>query len=247
MSSSLADILVAVARSGERAVVFTVVEGPDAGAKLIVLLDRGETHGRDPGGLEGLAGDVRRNGLLEHEGTKVFAEVFGPPPRLVVIGAVDTSEALCAAARGIGWRTICVEPRRRFATGERMPSADEIIAEWPEEAIARIRPDRDTAVVVLTHDEKFDLPALKAALETEAFYIGALGSRTAQARRRERMVAAGVSEEIQERIVGPCGLDIGAISPTETALSVLAEILAVRAGRGGGPLRTSAGRIHVER
>jgi xanthine dehydrogenase accessory factor len=128
-----------------------------------------------------------------------------------------------------------------------MPSADEIIAEWPEEAIARIRPDRDTAVVVLTHDEKFDLPALKAALETDAFYIGALGSRTAQARRRERMVAAGVPAEVQERIVGPCGLDIGAISPTETALSVLAEILAVRAGRGGGPLRTSAGRIHVER
>ena len=116
MSSSLADILVAVARSGERAVVFTVVEGPDAGAKLIVLLDRGELHGRGPRGLEELAIEIRRNGLIEHEGTKVFAEVFGPPPRLVVIGAVDTSEALCAASRGIGWHTICVEPRRRFAT-----------------------------------------------------------------------------------------------------------------------------------
>jgi xanthine dehydrogenase accessory factor len=247
LSSSLADILLAVTRSGERAVVFTVIDGSDAGAKLIVRLDREEKHGRDPGGLAELAPDVRRSGLLEHEGMRIFAEVFGPPPRLVVIGAVDTSEALCAAGRAIGWRTICVEPRRRFATPERMPSADEIVNEWPEEALARIRPDRDTAVIVLTHDEKFDLPALKAALATEAFYIGALGSRTAQARRRDRLVAAGVPEESQARITGPCGLDIGAITPAETALSVLAEILAVRAGRGGGPLHTAAGRIHVER
>ena len=128
-----------------------------------------------------------------------------------------------------------------------MPSADEIIVEWPEEALERIRPDRNTAVVVLTHDEKFDVPALKASLATDAFYVGALGSRTAQARRRERLLAAGVSEEALERIQGPCGLDIGAISPPETALSILAEILAVSAGRPGGPLRTSAGRIHVER
>ena len=247
MSPSLADILLEVTRSGERAVVFTVIDGTDAGTKLIVRLDREEKHGHDPGGLAKLAPEVRRNGLLEHEGTRIFAEVFGPPPRLVVIGAVDTSEALCAAGRAIGWRTICVEPRRRFATPERMPSADEIVNEWPEEALARIRPDRDTAVIVLTHDEKFDLPALKAALATEAFYIGALGSRTAQARRRERLVAAGVPEESQTRITGPCGLDIGAITPAETAVSVLAEILAVRAGRGGGPLHTSAGRIHVER
>jgi xanthine dehydrogenase accessory factor len=132
LSASLADILVAVARSGERAVVFTVVEGPDAGSKLIVLLDRGETHGRGPSGLEERAVEIRRNGLIEHQQVRVFAEVFGPPPRLVVIGAVDTSEALCKAAHGIGWHTICVEPRRRFATAERMPSADQIIAEWPE-------------------------------------------------------------------------------------------------------------------
>jgi xanthine dehydrogenase accessory factor len=244
---SLTDVLLTLAHGDERAVVFTVIEGSAAGSRVIVMLDRKETHGEDPGGLAALAPDIRRSGLVEHEGTKVFAEVFGPPPRLVVIGAVDTSEALCAAARGIGWRTTCVDARGLFATPERIPSADEIVVEWPEEALAQIRPDRDTAVVVLTHDEKFDLPALKAALETDAFYIGALGSRTAQARRRERLLAAGVSEEALERIQGPCGLDIGAISPAETALSILAEILAVSAGRPGGPLRTSAGRIHVER
>ena len=244
---SLTDVLLSLAHGDERAVVFTAIEGPAAGSKLVVLLDREEVHGKDPGGLASLAPDVRRSGLIEHEGEKVFAEVFGPPPRLVVIGAVDTSEALCAAARAIGWRTICVEARSRFATPERMPSADEIVVEWPEEALAQIRPDRDTAVVVLTHDEKFDLPALKAALETDAFYIGALGSRTAQARRRERLLEAGVPAEALTRIQGPCGLDIGAVSPPETALSILAEILAVSAGRPGGPLRTSAGRIHVER
>ena len=128
-----------------------------------------------------------------------------------------------------------------------MPHADEIIVDWPEEALARIRPDHSSAVVVLTHDEKFDIPALAGALRSDAFYVGALGSRRAQTRRRERLLEAGLSEEELERIHGPCGLDIGAMSPAETALSILAEILAVSAGRSGGPLRTAAGRIHVER
>ncbi len=118
-----------------------------------------------------------------------------------------------------------------------MPSADELIAEWPQEAIAKVAPDHQTAIVVLTHDDKFDEPALIAALETEAFYIGALGSRRNQERRRERLLEAGVEEEKLERIAGPCGLDIGADTQEETALSILAEILAVRAKREGGPLR----------
>jgi xanthine dehydrogenase accessory factor len=247
LTASLTDILLSLARGDERAVVFTRIDGPDAGSKLIVFLDRGESHGSDAGGLGARATEIRRTGLIEHEGAQVFAEVYGPPPRLVVIGAVDTGEALCAAARAIGWRTICVDARRQFATPERMPSADEIDVDWPEAALARIRPDANTAVVVLTHDEKFDVPALKAALATDAFYVGALGSRTAQARRRERLLEAGVPAPALERIQGPCGLDIGAVSPPETALSILAEILAVSAGRPGGPLRTSAGRIHVER
>jgi xanthine dehydrogenase accessory factor len=117
---------------------------------------------------------------------------------------------------------------------------------WPEEALAQVAPDHQTAIVVLTHDDKFDEPALKGALETEAFYIGALGSRRNQERRRERLLEAGVSEEALERISGPCGLDIGADTQEETALSILAEILAVRSGREGGSLRRAKQRIHVE-
>ncbi len=244
---TLTDLLLSLAHGDERAVVFTVVEGSAAGEKLVVLLDRSEVHGHDPGGLAARATDIRRSGLIEHEGATVFADVFGPSPRLVVVGAVDTAEALCAGAKALGWRTICVEARRRFATGERMPSADEIVVEWPEEAFARVRPDRDTAVVVLTHDEKFDLPALKSALRTDAFYVGALGSRRAQEKRRERLLELGLTRAEIDRIQGPCGLDIGAVSPAETAVSILAEILAVGAGRPGGPLRTAAGRIHVDR
>ena len=146
----------------------------------------------------------------------------------------------------IGWRTIVADARAKFATKERIPSADELIVEWPEEALAQIAPDHQTAVVVLTHDDKFDEPALQGALETEAFYIGALGSRRNQERRRERLLEAGVDEHEFERISGPSGLDIGAVSPAETALSILAEILATRHGRDGGPLRTAAGRIHAE-
>ena len=117
-----------------------------------------------------------------------------------------------------------------FLTPERMPSADLLIQKWPEEALAEIAPDHQTAVVVLTHDDKFDEPALKAALESEAFYIGALGSRRTTERRRGRLLEAGVAEEQLDRIMGPCGLDIGADTQEETALSILAEILAVRAG-----------------
>ena len=177
---------------------------------------------------------------------KVFAELYGPPPRLVVVGAVDTGEALCAAAKLLGWHTICVDARATFATPERVPSADELIVAWPDEALARVRPDHGTAVVVLTHDDKFDVPALRSALGTEAFYVGAIGSRRTQARRREHLLEAGVAEEQLARIHGPTGLDIGADSPAETAFSILAEALAVRSGRSGRQLTTSADRIHVE-
>lgn len=109
-----------------------------------------------------------------------------------------------------------------------------------------MKPDYATAVVVLTHDDRFDVPALAGALATDAFYIGALGSRRNQARRREKLVEAGVDEDALDRISGPSGLDIGAGTPAETALSILAEILAVRAGRSGGPLREASGRIHAQ-
>jgi xanthine dehydrogenase accessory factor len=245
---TLTERLLSLAHGDERAVLFTVVEGDrELGRKLLVLIERSEVVGDDPLGLAAIAPGVRRTGVVEHQGLRVFAEVFGPPPRLVVVGAVDTGEALCAAAKAVGWRTICVDARARFATSERVPSADEIVVEWPEPAFERIRPDRDTAVVVLTHDDKFDIPALASALRTDAFYVGALGSRRAQAKRRERLLEAGVTEEQLDRLRGPAGLDVGAESPAETAVSILAEALALRAGRLGGPLRDSADRIHVER
>ena len=185
-----------------RAVLFTVLEGDDAGSKRLV----------EEGGGDALAAELLRGGrskVLELEGRKVFAEVFEPPPRLLVFGAVDTAEALCRAAKQLGWHTIVADARGKFATAERLPSADELIVAWPEEVVSRVRPDYATAVVVLTHDDKFDVPALKGALETEAFYVGALGSRRNQERRRERLLDAGVPEESFERISGPAGLDIG--------------------------------------
>jgi xanthine dehydrogenase accessory factor len=218
-----------------RAVVFTDVK--DGSQRLVFE------------GEEAVADELLRSAhskLVELDERKVFADVFGPPPRLFVYGAVDTAEALCHAAKQLGWRTIVADARAKFATKERLPSADEVIVAWPEEALAQVRPDHATAVIVLTHDDKFDLPALVGTLATDAFYVGALGSRRNQALRRERLLEAGVSEEALERIHGPAGLDIGAHSPAETALSMLSEILAVRASRSGGPLREAKTRIHAE-
>jgi xanthine dehydrogenase accessory factor len=189
---------------------------------------------------------VGHSRIVELHGRRLFADVFGPPPRLLVYGAVDTADALCAAARGLGWRTIVGDARARFATTARLPNADEIIVAWPEETLAQIQPDHGTAIVVLTHDDKFDLPLLIGALASDAFYIGALGSRRNQERRRERLLEAGVDESSLERISGPAGLDIGAHTPAETAVSILAEIMALRAGRDGGRLKESSGRIHAE-
>ena len=231
-----------------RAVVLTVLSGEAAGAKVLVLPD-GTTVGDGPVELVALASDALRRGhshVLEHDGVSIFADVFAPPPRLFVYGAVDTAEALCKAIKLVGWTSVVADARARFATPERLPSADEILVAWPEEAFAQVQPNLGTAVVILTHDDKFDLPALKAALESEAFYIGALGSRRNQERRRERLLEAGVPEASLDRIAGPCGLDIGAASSAETALSMLAEMLATRAGRSGGPLRDSKQRIHAE-
>jgi xanthine dehydrogenase accessory factor len=232
----------------DRGVLFTVVQGEPIGAQLLVL-ESGERVGDGPAELADHADDVLRGGhnrAFELEGRKIFAEVIGPPPRLLVFGAVDTAEALCRAAKSVGWRTVVADARAKFATAERLPSADEIVVAWPDEALARVQPDHATAVVVLTHEDRFDVPALAGALATDAFYVGALGARRNQARRRELLLDAGVDETVLERISGPCGLDIGAHTPAETALSILAEILAVRAGRAGGPLREAAGRIHAE-
>jgi len=233
----------------ERAVLFTVIEGDPLGAHMLVLED-GERLGDElPEELAAQAGELIRdhtNRILELQDGKVFAEIYAPPPRLLVYGAVDTAESLAKLARQLGWQAIVADARPKFATAERIPSASEIIVAWPEETVDQVAPDHATAVVVLTHDDKFDVPALKAALGTEAFYVGALGSRRNQERRRERLLEAGVDESELDRISGPCGLDLGAESQPETAISILAEIVAVRNGRDGGKLQQSKQRIHVE-
>jgi xanthine dehydrogenase accessory factor len=242
------DELRRVVEAGDRAVVLTIVGGEHVGRKLLVRED-GSTAGDGPQELAELAPGALRRGrshVIERDDGPVFADVFGPPPRLLVYGAIDTAEALCRAAKQLGWTTIVADARARFATRERVPSADELLVAWPDEAIAHVRPDLGTAIVVLTHDDKFDVPLLTAALAGDAFYVGALGSRRNQERRRELLREAGVAEADLERISGPCGLDVGAESPAETALSILAEVLAVRAGRSGGSLRDARRRIHAE-
>jgi xanthine dehydrogenase accessory factor len=227
--------LAEVAREERRAVFFVDL---DDGSERLVL-----------DGEDDVADELIRSGhskILELQGRRVFADVFGPPPSLFVYGAVDTADALCAAAKAIGWRTTVADARARFATKERLPHADEILVAWPEDALAQVAPDHTTAILVLTHDDKFDLPLLTGALATEAYYVGALGSRRNQERRRQRLLEAGADEADLDRISGPAGLDIGAHTPAETAVSMLAEIMAVRAGRDGGRLRESSGRIHAE-
>ncbi len=246
---SLVHRLAELRAEGQRGILFTVVEGDGVGGKALVV-EHGETMGDGvPAGALAQFDELIRRGrnrLLDVDGTKVFAEWYGPPPRLVVYGAVDTAESLARGAKLLGWTAIVADARATFLTPERIPSADMLIPKWPEDALADVAPDHQTAIVVLTHDDKFDEPALIAALGTEAFYIGALGSRRNQERRRERLLEAGVADEALERIQGPCGLDIGADTQEETALSILAEILAVRARRSGGPLREAKQRIHVE-
>ena len=186
-----------------------------------------------------------RTTVLDESGNE-FVEEFGPPPLLLIFGAVDTAEALCKAAKQLGWRTVVADARGKFATRERIPSADDLIVEWPDEVLARVELDDRTAVIVLTHEDRFDIPALIGALRSDAFYVGALGARRNQERRRARLLEEGLTEDEIDRIAGPTGLDIGAESPAETAISILGEILAVRAGRDGGRLKAAKGRIHAE-
>ncbi len=244
---SLMARLRAVQARGERAVLLTVVEGRPLGAKLLVL-DGGEAHGEGPPELAELGDELirgARNRLLDLGGRRVFAEVYAPPPRLLLYGAVDTAQALCRAAKLVGWTTIVGDARAAFATPERIPSADRLLVGWPAQVLDEVRPDHGTAVVVLIHDAKFDVPLLAAALRTEAFYVGVLGSRRRQESVRRRLQEAGVAEGELERLAGPCGLDLGAETQDETAISILGEILALRAGRSGGRLRDAPGPIHA--
>jgi len=235
-----------LARSGGRGALVTNLEG--GSGKLLVHFD-GSTEGTlgDPTIDEEAARHADELMWAERSERRgdLFIDVTFPPPRLIVFGAVDFAAALCKMAKATGWRPFVVDPRARFAQPARFPDAEEVVAAWPEEAFSRLGGiDRATAIAVLTHDPKLDDAALLAALESDAGYIGAMGSRRAQAARRERLLAHGVEEDALERIAAPIGLDLGALTAEETALSIMAEIGARRHGRSGGRLRDAAGRIH---
>jgi len=176
-------------------------------------------------------------------GACAFTHRIGARDRLLLVGATTLSAEIATMARRLDFRVVVVDPRPAFATRERVPDADEIVLEWPGEYLSRVLDERD-CVVVLSHDPKLDLPALRSALDSNAAFVGLLGSRRGQASRRESLRAEGVSEAALARIHGPVGLDIGGITAAETALSILAEIVASRHEREGTPLRARGGAIH---
>jgi len=165
-----------------------------------------------------------KSGMVETEGKPWFLTVQAPHPRVVVTGAVHISQAMAPMAKTLDLDLVIIDPRTAFATPERFPDVT-LLPEWPDEAIARIGLDGYTAFVALTHDPKIDDPGLDAALRSNCFYVGALGSRKTHAKRVERLTEAGFDAEAVARIHAPIGLDIGAVSPAEIALSILAEIV----------------------
>ena len=171
-----------------------------------------------------------RSGEVELDGKKCFIQVHNPSPRLIIIGAVHISQALAPMAAMAGYAVTVVDPRRAFATEDRFPGVT-LSGEWPDEAMVKLKPDVRTAVVTLTHDPKLDDPALSAALKSPAFYIGALGSKKTHGARLGRLTKAGFTGTDLDRIHGPAGLDIGAKSPAEIAVSVLAQLTAARRSR----------------
>lgn len=176
-----------------------------------------------------------KSGTVEIEGKAYFLTVQAPPPRIVVTGAVHISQALAPMAKLLDLDVTVIDPRTAFATQERFPEVT-LLAEWPEEALQKVPFDGYTAFVALTHDPKIDDPALQAALRSNCFYIGALGSRKTHGKRLERLAEAGFGEADVKRIHAPIGLDIGAVSPAEIALAILGEIVQTLRG----PRRKSA-------
>jgi len=237
------------AREGGRAALVTAISGSHAGERLLVRAD---------GEQEGSLGDAEldaqavedANELMWDERSErrgdLFIDITAPPPRLLIFGAVEYGNHLAHLAHVLGWRPYVIDPRERFATRERFPDALEIVVAWPEPALEQLGGiDRATYIAVLSNDIKLDDEVLSLALRAEPAYIGAMGSTHAQVERRERLLAIGVPEEDLTRISAPVGLDLGALSAAETALSIMGELIAVRYGRGGERLsRRSGAAIH---
>ncbi|MEM9607114.1 MAG: XdhC/CoxI family protein [Actinomycetota bacterium] len=240
----------------------TVIDGPDAGSKLLV-----ERDGTILGSLgnEDLDRVVSRDALAEldmgltevrHYGARgearqadvsVFIESRAPKPQMLIFGAVDFTRALAEQAKFLGYRVTVCDAREVFATRKRFPMADEVVVDWPNRLLERVGDDlgpRD-AVCVLTHDAKFDVPAITSALRTRVGYIGAMGSRKTHDTRSDRLREEGVTDDELARILAPIGIDIGARSPEETAVSICAEIIALRTGRAAPSLKDGEGPIHA--
>jgi xanthine dehydrogenase accessory factor len=186
------------------------------------------------------------HGEARQDEVTVFVETFAPPPRMLIFGAVDFTAALVRVAKVLGYRVTVCDAREVFATTQRFPFADEVIVDWPHRLLERVGPSlgqRD-AVCVLTHDHKFDVPAITTALGTAVGYLGAMGSRRTTDERSKRLLEAGVPEADLARVHAPIGLDVGARTPEETAVSICAEIIASRTGHHARPLGEGAGPIH---
>ena len=247
----------------EPRVLATQIEGPHPGAKLLA---GSATHGTL--GDADLDRVVLRDALAElesgttttrhygphgeamEEDVAVFIESFAPPPQMVIFGAVDFTAALAKTAKLLGYRVTVCDARPVFATKARFPMADDVVVDWPNRLLEKVGPQigpRD-AIAVLTHDPKFDVPAITAALQTRAGYIGAMGSRRTTDERNKRLRETGVTDGEISRIHAPIGLDVGARTPEETAVSICAEIIALRAGVDGQrapSLRDTEGPIHA--
>ncbi|MCZ7527036.1 MAG: XdhC family protein [Acidimicrobiia bacterium] len=253
----LADAL----RGGSPIALATLVEGSPTGARLLVPPDRqpmgslghpdlDRAAARDALGQLAAGGTtVRRygqRGEARGAAVTVFLEAFTPPPRMVISGAVDFTAALARAAKLLGFHVTVCDARPAFATAARFPMADEVVVDWPDRYLTSIADHlgpRD-AVCVLTHDHKFDVPAIVTACRTAVGYLGAMGSRRTHEQRIERLREAGLQDRDIERLHAPIGLDLGARTPEETAIAICAEIIALRTGRPGGRLRDGDGPIH---
>jgi xanthine dehydrogenase accessory factor len=186
------------------------------------------------------------NGEARQEGVSVFIESFAPPPKMIIFGAVDFTAALVRAAKLLGYRVTVCDARPVFATKQRFPLADEVVNDWPDRHLSAVGGNLTSqdVVCVLTHDPKFDVPAIRAAVETKVGYLGAMGSRKTHNTRMERLKEAGLTDDQVARVMGPIGIDIGARTPEETAISIVAEIIALRTGRAVASLRDGDGPIH---
>ncbi|MEV0147773.1 MULTISPECIES: XdhC/CoxI family protein [unclassified Nonomuraea] len=253
-----------IARSVEEhepVAVATVVSGPGrVGARRVVWpgrssgtlgLDRlDEAVDDDARGMlaQGVTG-IRRygpQGERRLDDLAVFVHSFAPPPRMLVFGAIDFAAAVARLGKFLGYHVTVCDARPVFATPKRFPEADEVVVKWPHDYLASVGVDERTVICVLTHDPKFDVPLLEVALRTPAGYVGAMGSRRTHEDRLVRLREAGLREEELARLRSPIGLDLGARTPEETAVSIAAELIQLRWGGSGRPLSDTAGRIHHE-